>query len=412
MPGERKLSSRNIASTDRRIGSLGLPRILFGKVKLKLSVSEGSNDFVLLDSAARPGRFSIIGCLQASSPKLSYTIGSDAVHIKTAHSVTLEELRDLDIWSWLQRYMETHRATGGDPEVPFWGGLIGNLSYEIGVHTIDCHLRHRKGRQHDLPDVNLVLVERSILADKLTNRLFIQSIIPDDQEWLSSTVNLLTSLQSAPESCDSTRSSCETNTLLPTNVVLPDKKKYIAGIKEAKENLFAGESYELCFTARIRVFVPRAPHPQRYSWNLCKALRSVNPAPYAAYIRLHPITLLSSSPERFLSFSRPPNQRCQLRPIKGTVRKSKTTSREEAEAILHSPKEMAENLMIVDLIRHDLHGVVGPNVEVKQFCGVEEYETVWQSVSVVEGEGNSGSSEVGWDALKRSLPPGKCLPQR
>lgn len=71
--------------------------------------------------------------------------------------------------------------------------------------------------------------------------------------------------------------------------------------------------------------------------------------------------------------------------------------------------------MIVDLIRHDLHGVVGDDVQVKQFCGVEEYETVWQLVSVIEGklaDDNSASldpdSELGWEVLKRSLPPGAC----
>jgi len=68
--------------------------------------------------------------------------------------------------------------------------------------------------------------------------------------------------------------------------------------------------------------------------------------------------------------------------------------------------------MIVDLITHDLHGVVGENVVVKQFCGVEEYETVWQLVSVIEGASpettNSSETEwgMGWDLLGSSLPPG------
>ena len=67
--------------------------------------------------------------------------------------------------------------------------------------------------------------------------------------------------------------------------------------------------------------------------------------------------------------------------------------------------------MIVDLIRHDLHGVVGDDVSVKQFCRVEEYETVWQMVSVIEGARPVSGSDVnsgalGWEVLKRSLPPG------
>lgn len=79
-----------------------------------------------------------------------------------------------------------------------------------------------------------------------------------------------------------------------------------------------------------------------------------------------------------------------------------------------SPKEVAENLMIVDLIRHDLHGVVGDDVVVQQFCVVEEYETVWQLVSVIEGKLNPDAADaedqLGWQVLKRSLPPGEFSP--
>jgi anthranilate/para-aminobenzoate synthase component I len=69
------------------------------------------------------------------------------------------------------------------------------------------------------------------------------------------------------------------------------------------------------------------------------------------------IKVVGSSPERFLSWTR--EGTCQFRPIKGTVKKSPTTTRAMAEEALKTPKEQAENLMIVDLIRHDLSGVHG-----------------------------------------------------
>lgn len=74
--------------------------------------------------------------------------------------------------------------------------------------------------------------------------------------------------------------------------------------------------------------------------------------------------------------------------------------------------------MIVDLIRHDLHGVVGDDVSIKQFCRVEEYETVWQMVSVIEGgrpvselcsDDDRDNGILGSDVLKRSLPPGEFI---
>ena len=96
------------------------------------------------------------------------------------------------------------------------------------------------------------------------------------------------------------------------------------------------------------------------------------------------MTLAGSSPERFLRWTRA--GRCQFRPIKGTVRKSAGVTRERAEALLASAKERAENLMITDLVRHDLHGVVGAGgVGVPRLMQVEEYATVFQLVSVIEG---------------------------
>jgi len=202
-------------------------------------------------------------------------------------------------------------------------------------------------------------------------------------------------------------------------VTLPDKARYISRINQAKEYLFAGDSYELCLTAQTRISIPSShtPYPISSSWERYKRLRKSNPAPHGAYLRLHPTTLLSSSPERFLSFSRPPHPIYQLRPIKGTVRKAPHITRAIAEqALVGSPKEVAENLMIVDLIRHDLHGVVGQDVVIKQFCAVEEYETVWQLVSVIEGSlsgfakhSPDTEDQLGWQVLKHSLPPGMFL---
>jgi para-aminobenzoate synthetase len=205
-------------------------------------------------------------------------------------------------------------------------------------------------------------------------------------------------------------------------VILPNKASYISRVRSAKDHLFAGDSYELCVTAPTRIIrdksslVPNVKSASS-SWELYKTLRAKNPAPFSAYLRLHPSTLVASSPERFLSYSRGPGTVCQLRPIKGTLRKGTGVTRAVAEqALAGNRKEVAENLMIVDLIRHDLHGVVGEDVQVKKFCGVEESETVWSLVSVIEGKLPSttldtpsldADGELGWEVLSRSLPPGK-----
>jgi para-aminobenzoate synthetase len=310
--------------------------------------------------------------------------------------------------------MHSRRADGGHPNVPFWGGLVGYLGYELGLEALKVPLMHRKGfSRKNNPDLSLVFVERSIVVDSHFGDVYIQSLKTDDDQWMEETAHCLTQ---AALTLTSTALPCDPPVALfsqPPVIHLPLEKVYKARILEAKEYLFSGDSYELCLTARTRITVQPRRIPTSFSWELYKRLRRYNPAPYSGFLRLHPSTLLSSSPERFLSVSRPPHSRCQLRPIKGTVRKAPGITREVAERMLAgNNKEVAENLMIVDLIRHDLHGAVGEDVSVKQFCRVEEYETVWQMVSVIEGVAPPSDSDVdsqrmlGWDTLRRSFPPG------
>lgn len=124
-------------------------------------------------------------------------------------------------------------------------------------------------------------------------------------------------------------------------------------------------------------------------------------------MRLHNVHILSSSPERYISWDR--QQTAQCRPIKGTVSKALGVTAADARNILSDPKERAENLMIVDLVRHQLHGVYGAgNVHVSQLMQIEEYETVWQLVSVVEGIPSSiasQSSQVPCDSWTENKDP-------
>ncbi|TFK30912.1 para-aminobenzoic acid synthetase [Coprinopsis marcescibilis] len=389
--------------------SVHLPQLKSTRICEYLGVLEERSKFVLLDSAASPGRFSVIGSLLPTSLQVAYCVGDSCVSLISGNHTTSDELGAHDIWQWLATYMRSKRVANGNPSIPFWGGFVGYLSYELGLPTLEVASIHTKKKAH--PDVNLVFVERSIVLDTDTGTLHIQSILPNDESWVDKVVQDLTDLAHSEEQ---SRKPTAVLSLSPiSTVILPDRKRYIAKIDRAKECLFSGDSYELCVTAQTKISIPHHQTKQSTtstSWDRYLQLKKLNPAPHSAYLRLHPTTLISSSPERFLSYSRPPNSVCQLRPIKGTIRKADGITRAVAEkALAGSPKEVAENLMIVDLIRHDLHGIVGDNVTVSQFCGVEEYETVWQLVSVIEGQADPSApvdEELGWNVLKASLPPG------
>jgi para-aminobenzoate synthetase len=404
---------------------LDLPDLSITTICELFGVSNESTPFLLLDSAAQPGRYSIMACLTPSSPHITYIVGDAYVCITRGESTIRESLGSHDIWSWIAAFMRNRKARGGSSDIPFWGGLIGYMSYELGVSSLPVHLKEFP-KNKDSPnlhaDVNLIFVGRSLVMDSVTGKLYLQSLFPNDGDWITDASRLLRRA-AARSQADADPSSAKRRRTVsskasPTRVVFPDKNLYKSRISLAKEHLSDGDSYELCLTAQTLITLPAASLVTQSnfcsssSWERYKNLRINNPAPFSAYLRLHPSTLLSSSPERFLSFSRPPGTTCQLRPIKGTVRKSPGITRAVAEELLAgSTKEVAENMMIADLIRHDLHGVLGEDVQVKQFCGVEEYETVWQLVSVIEGRLSADAKhlddgELGWEVLRRSLPPG------
>ncbi|KAF8245095.1 para-aminobenzoate synthase [Wilcoxina mikolae CBS 423.85] len=380
---------------------------------------ESKQEFVLLESAAAPGRWSIIAVLSPYITQLfRYTTGDSHIGLSyvgndKSSKFELNEPYNASVWRFLASYMNSRKATGGKKESPFWGGLVGYFSYELGVESLSISLPPGRKRR---PDVNLAFAERSIVVDSLTGRIFVQSLIPNDDTWLESTRILLqqehdislTPSATPPPTDNPSTSSIQTHYKEPCKpeIIPPCGEMYQSLVRDCQTYLASGDSYELCLTARTLV---NLPSPQPPEWNLYGLLRARNPAPYAAYVRLQGVTLLSSSPERFLSYSR--DGKVQLRPIKGTVKKTPTMTCEEAERILNTPKERAENLMILDLIRHDLHRILGAgNVTVPQLMRVEEYASVYQLVSVIEGvipsTGEKNAPLTGFDILASSLPPG------
>lgn len=399
--------------------TLHLPGVSTVAICELFGAKDESSPFVMLESLAQPGRFTIIACLHTSSPRITYSIGDSLLSHHIGDSVSHIHLKPHDVWSWLSSFMSERKACNGSCDSPFWGGLIGYLSYELGVTSLGVPSTATPAEKRH-PDVNLVFVERSIVLDNKTDIIYLQSILENDGHWLAETAARLKLIipHHPTHSYNNVPSSTKARPGKAT-VVLPDKELYISRINIAKEYLHAGDSYELCLTANTRVILndPHKASQQSLSWERYEHLRKLNPAPHSGFLRLHPTTLLASSPERFLSFSRPPGSMYQLRPIKGTVRKGPGITRAVAEQALRgSVKEVAENLMIVDLIRHDLHNVVGEDVEVTQFCTVEEYKTVWQLVSVIQGRVTDDADELdnrhangalGWELLRRSLPPGR-----
>ncbi|KAH8888847.1 aminodeoxychorismate synthase [Thozetella sp. PMI_491] len=428
---------------------------------LEILQSGAKEDCIVLDSSNAAasafakadvrGRYSIMALEATEALNIEYHAGDNYVSLKLAgekrndmplrlEKVTLGHFKD--IWGFLAHFQHARRLEV-DPRhdhTPFLGGFMGYITYEQGLYDIGVPLRNARG--HHRPDVCLAWVTKSAVIDHTNRVLYIQHLRQPAKEkkesWVERTAARLVAspvwrngwgteshtLRKAPASPRLRR-------LSKSSIQTPQTAEYEKKVQLCQEFIAAGESYELCLTDQTRIARSRGIESHhggfetsyqkssqlpsmagRGSWDLFKSLRSRQPAPFASYLRLGGATLVSASPERFLQFDQ--DGLCSMRPMKGTVRKSDAVSTlEEAEKILHVPKEEAENLMIVDLVRHDLHGICGAgNVSVPHLLKVEEYQSVFQMITVVEGrlprpEGAEVETEYGGlDVLAASLPPG------
>ncbi len=177
------------------------------------------------------------------------------------------------------------------------------------------------------------------------------------------------------------------------------KKAYIEKIIALKDHILHGDIYEvnfcMAFSIENIVIDPVA---------IYLALNKRSPAPFSSLIKAQGQYVISSSPERFLKKS---GRTLISQPIKGTMRRGKTTKEDQALAnkLRNSEKERAENMMIVDLVRNDLSRVSDTgSVRVDEMFGIYSFATVHQMISTVSSTLGSNYSAV--DALRYAFPMG------
>jgi para-aminobenzoate synthetase component I len=154
---------------------------------------------------------------------------------------------------------------------------------------------------------------------------------------------------------------------------------FIAAIQRAREYIRTGHIYQVNLAHRIS-----APCPLS-GWELYQRLVAVSPAPFSAYLDAGDFQIASSSPELFLRLS---GSQILTRPIKGTRPRSADPNRDAqlTYELQTSPKEMAELVMITDLLRNDLGKVCEyGSVQVPELVRLERYPQVQHLVSTIEG---------------------------
>jgi para-aminobenzoate synthetase component 1 len=177
------------------------------------------------------------------------------------------------------------------------------------------------------------------------------------------------------------------------------EESYTQRFDQLKNHILRGDIYEINFCMHFGAYVPSLEPIQ-----LFKRLCLLSPAPFSCVMKNGSNWLIGSSPERFLKKE---GTKLISQPIKGTVRRSADEDIDQLaiSKLKSDPKERAENVMIVDLVRNDLsHFAKRGSVQVAELCEVYPFATVHHMISTVEAE--LTSADLGLEAIKKAFPMG------
>ncbi|MCU1716298.1 aminodeoxychorismate synthase component I [Pseudomonas sp. 5P_3.1_Bac2] len=295
--------------------------------------------------------------------------------------------------AYLQRLRQALRELGPSTapegsELPFTGGLIGYLSYDFGRRLEQLPSLAQADR--NLPDARFGLYGWALISDhqlKRSHLVFHPSLSSAEQQRLSALFSRESPAQPPAFSL-----------LKPFSPDL-SSAQYLERLQRIAQYIQAGDCYQVNFAQRFT-----APY-QGSPLAAYQALRQACPTPFSGYLHLGgDNAIISLSPERFLRISQ---GQVETRPIKGTRPRHSDPQQDQAAAadLLASPKDRAENLMIVDLLRNDLGRScrIG-SVRVPELFALESYPNVHHLVSAVTGELAEGKDAL--DLLAASFPGG------
>ncbi len=350
-----------------------------------------------LDSSMDPqklGRYSFMG----GTPFLR--LSSRGNHIRITHNNHPLDLKGnpFDVFG---HYLEMYRLEDHSPPVPFVGGAVGYLSYDL-CHFIE-RLPSKSVDDLRLPECCFGFYDLILAHDNLLHQTFIVSTgFPetDEARRLRRAKDRIREFKARIRCLPGykSRKSGETGsreTGLKRNFT---HESYIQAVERARQYIIDGDIFEVNLSQRFAADLFVDPY------DLYVKLRSINPAPFSAYLDLEEVVIVSASPERFLRCT---EDRVETRPIKGTKPRGKSAQEDLAMAneLQSSLKDHAENMMIVDLERNDLGRVCRfGTVKVTELAILEKFPTVFHLTSTVVGRLRAGISRV--DLLKATFPGG------
>jgi len=386
-----------------------LPGDIETPVSLYLKLKEISPFSFLLESVVGNevvGRYSFIGIKPFEIFK-SEKIGTDEKSNKSIAKFSIEGTSNLsgetsDPFEVLNELLNVEIIKGiGEPlEVPFYGGLVGYISYDA-VKYIE-RIPDNHSSDLDLPDFYFVAPSIIVCFDNVLKLVKIMSIEPV-------TTNERESINKGIRAIDEviTRIKSPLNTPIPTTttprggiewVSNVNKESFIKSVEKAKKYIENGDIFQVVLSQRLNFNLDIDP------FDVYRNLRMINPSPYMFYLNFGDIYIVGSSPEMLVKVW---NGVIETRPIAGTRPRGKNHEEDKIleKELLSDEKELAEHTMLVDLARNDIGRVSKyGSVKVNEYMTIEKYSHVMHIVSDVTGELKEGARSI--DVMKSVFPAG------
>jgi para-aminobenzoate synthetase component I len=285
-------------------------------------------------------------------------------------------------WKILEDLMARYEVPD-EPDVPFpLGGCFGYWGYDL-KEFLETRLPRRAVNDLELPGCQVGFYDSLVAFDHRLGKTWIISTglgVDGSRSEIRAREQLefwREQIQDpAPPPAPRAPRPAPDSSLMMSNL---SRAEFIARVEQAREYIHSGDIYQVNLSHRLAA-------PCGVSgWEFFQRLAAVSPAPFSAYLDCGDFQVVSSSPELFLRLS---GSHILTRPIKGTRPRSADADRDAqlTYELQTSPKEMAELVMITDLLRNDLGRVCEfGSVQVPELVRLERHPQVQHLVSTVEG---------------------------
>jgi para-aminobenzoate synthetase component 1 len=289
-------------------------------------------------------------------------------------------------------------------DLPFpLGGCFGYWGYDL-KNFVEPRLPRSAVNDLELPDCHAGFYDSLVVFDHRLDKTWIIStgLQPDgsrDAGRARAQFDFWAGHLAAPSEASSPRPSPpgEAREKIGPHSNL-SRETFIDRVRQAQRYIGAGDIYQVNLSHRLTAATDMG------GWPFFRRLCDASPAPFAAYLECGDFQVCSSSPELFLRLS---GLEIQTRPIKGTRPRSADPTRDAqlTYELQTSAKEMAELVMITDLMRNDLGRVCQyGSVHVPELVRLERYPQVQHLVSTVTGRLRTGQTH--FSALASCFPGG------